>query len=79
MYDQLKELLVRISYLNPVNPDYWLGRVRHFFNRYELRAGEVSIIRGICRQVNWYGRKCYQEGRDNSPSCEPADAEWKTA
>ena len=75
MYDQLKELLVRISYLNPDNPDYWLGRVRHFLNRYQLRAGEVSIIRGICRQVNWYGRKCYQDGRDNCRTGGPADAE----
>jgi tRNA/rRNA methyltransferase len=28
----------------------------------QLRAREVSIIRGICRQINWYGKKCYQDG-----------------
>ncbi|MCK4470124.1 MAG: RNA methyltransferase [Desulfobacterales bacterium] len=57
MYDQLKDILVRINYINPENPDYWLDKLRHFFNRMQLRAKEVSIIRGICRQIDWYGRK----------------------
>lgn len=62
MYDQLKEILVRINYINPENPDYWMNKLRRFFTRLELRAREVSIIRGICRQIDWYGRKCYKEG-----------------
>jgi len=62
MYAQLKEVLVRISYINPENPDYWMNNLRRFFNRYSLRAREVSIIRGICRQVDWYGGKRYQDG-----------------
>lgn len=57
MYDQLKDILVRINYINPENPDYWLDKLRRFFNRMQLRAKEVSIIRGICRQIDWYGRK----------------------
>lgn len=62
MYDQLKEILVRIDYINPENPDYWMNKLRHFFTRLEFRAREVSIIRGICRQIDWYGRRCYKEG-----------------
>jgi len=62
MYDQLKEILVRINYINPENPDYWMNKLRRFFTRLELRAREVSIIRGICRQIDWYGKKCYKEG-----------------
>lgn len=62
MYEQVKEILVRISYINPENPDYWMGKLRHFFSRLQLRAKEVSVIRGICRQINWYGNKCYQDG-----------------
>jgi len=64
MYDQLKEILVRIDYINHENPDYWMNRLRRFFNRIQLRAGDVSIIRGICRQVNWYSNKCYEDGRN---------------
>lgn len=63
MYAQLEEILVRISYINPENPGYWMNKLRHFFNRIQLRAKEVSIIRGICRQINWYGAKCYRDGK----------------
>jgi len=62
MYEQVKDILVRINYINPENPDYWMNKVRFFFSRLNLRAGEVSIIRGICRQINWYNRKCYLDG-----------------
>jgi tRNA/rRNA methyltransferase len=62
MYDQVKEILVRINYIQPENPDYWMNKLRHFFSRMQLRAGEVSIIRGICRQINWYAGKCHADG-----------------
>ena len=62
MYEQLRDILVRIHYLNPENPDYWLHKLRQFFTRLELRAREVSIIRGIIRQVNWYSEKRYRDG-----------------
>lgn len=67
MYDQLKDILVRIDYILPENPDYWMNKLRLFFSRIPLRAREVSIIRGICRQVNWYGKKCYEDGRKGNP------------
>jgi tRNA/rRNA methyltransferase len=62
MYDQLKEILVRINFLNPENPEYWLNNIRQFFSRLPLRAKEVNLVRGICRQINWYGKKCYEDG-----------------
>ena len=64
MYDQLKDILVRINYINPENPNYWMIKLRDFFNRVQLRAREVSVIRGICRQINWYGNKRFQDGKD---------------
>ena len=66
MYDQLKDILVRIGYVNPENPDYWISKLRHFFTRLQLRAKEVNIIRGICRQIDWYGKKCYHEGKQEN-------------
>jgi tRNA/rRNA methyltransferase len=63
MYEQVKDILVRINYVNPENPDYWMNKLRYFFSRLNLRAREVSIIRGICRQINWYNRKCYLDGK----------------
>ena len=67
MYEQIKDILVRINYIQPENPDYWMNKLRHFFSRLQLRAGEVSIIRGICRQINWYAGKCHQDGVQGLP------------
>ncbi|MBS3732948.1 MAG: RNA methyltransferase [Desulfobacterales bacterium] len=63
MYDQLKDSLVRINFIQPDNPDHWMDRFRRFFSRLPLRAAEVTIIRGICRQINWYAAKCYKDGK----------------
>ena len=64
MYDQLKKILIRIDFINRENPDYWMNNMRRFFNRLPLRAKEVRIIRGICRQIDWYAKKCYQDGKE---------------
>ena len=65
MFDQLREILVRISFINSENPDYWLNNLRRFFTRLQLRAGEVAIIRGLCRQVDWYAEKRFRDGLDD--------------
>jgi tRNA/rRNA methyltransferase len=67
MYAQLKDILVRINYIQPENPDYWMNKLRHLFTRIQLRAGDVSIIRGICRQIDWYARKCHRDGAQGAP------------
>jgi tRNA/rRNA methyltransferase len=55
MYVQLKETLQAIGFLNPENPDYWMMHIRRLFARTTLHAREVKIVRGICRQIEWYG------------------------
>ena len=65
MYAQLKDVLMRISFINPDNPDYFMSNLRRFFSRMQLRAKEVTIIRGICRQIDWYGKYCFQKGLEN--------------
>jgi tRNA/rRNA methyltransferase len=67
MYEQIKDILVRINYIQPENPDYWMNKLRHYFNRIQLRAGEVSMIRGIGRQIQWYAGKCYRDGARGEP------------
>ncbi|PKN18258.1 MAG: rRNA methyltransferase [Deltaproteobacteria bacterium HGW-Deltaproteobacteria-6] len=56
MYQQIKELLAEIGFLNPENPEYWMLDIRRFFARSGLLSREVKIIRGICRQMEWYAR-----------------------
>jgi tRNA/rRNA methyltransferase len=62
MYEDLTASLVQIGYMNPENPGYWMIRIRRFFSRLSLHAGETSIIRGICRQIGRYGDKRYNDG-----------------
>ncbi|MFW5908037.1 MAG: RNA methyltransferase [Desulfosalsimonas sp.] len=71
MYAQLKDTLVRIGVIQSENPDHWLDRFRRFFSRLPLRASEVSLIRGICRQIDWYAGKCYRDGK-NGKKPDPA-------
>ena len=54
MYDHLRQVLMKIGFTNPQNPEHWMLNVRRFFSRLPLRAREVRIIRGICRQIDWY-------------------------
>ncbi len=56
MYGQIKTMLAQIGFLNPENPDYWMMHLRRFFTRAGLLSREVKIIRGICRQLEWYAR-----------------------
>lgn len=56
MYGQLTDVLTRIGFINPENPDYWMMNVRRFLSRIRLYSKEVQILRGICRQIDWYGR-----------------------
>ncbi|MBW1742037.1 MAG: RNA methyltransferase [Deltaproteobacteria bacterium] len=57
MYEQLKESLVNINFINDENPDYWMQHVRRFFSRIGMRARDVKMIRGMCRQIEWYGSR----------------------
>lgn len=54
MYEHLKETLTKINFINPENPDYWMMNLRRFFGRLRLRARDIQVIRGICRQIDWY-------------------------
>ena len=56
MYAHIKELLLSINYIYPENPESSLASIRNLFSRLHLTARDVKIIRGICRQVELYGR-----------------------
>jgi tRNA/rRNA methyltransferase len=62
MYAQLKAVLVNIDFINPENPDYWMQHIRRFFSRIDMRARDVRMIRGICRQIEWYGSRNVDKG-----------------
>jgi tRNA/rRNA methyltransferase len=42
MYEHLKETFIKINFINPDNPDYWMQSIRRFFSRIGLRARDVK-------------------------------------
>ncbi|PIE71662.1 MAG: rRNA methyltransferase [Deltaproteobacteria bacterium] len=62
MFGHLKTTFETIGFVRDGNPDYWLIRMRRFFGRNPVRASEVQLVRGICKQVLWYANKRYKDG-----------------
>jgi len=51
--DDLREALVGIGYLNPANPEAILAELRALLTRAGPTPREVSLLRGLARQVRW--------------------------
>jgi len=56
MYDHMQKALTDIGYLDPQNPEHFIGNFRRIFNRAGLTSEDVQTIRGIFRKLNWYIR-----------------------
>jgi tRNA/rRNA methyltransferase len=54
MYAMLQDTLVKINFISHQNPEHWMFNVRRLFARHGLRAREAQVIKGICRQIDWY-------------------------
>ena len=65
MYGHLREVLMKIGFLNPQNPEHWMTNIRRFLSRLPLRAREVKVIRGVCRQIDWYSEQVEKKGKEN--------------
>lgn len=56
LYRHGREVLLRIGFLHENNPDRILRVLRRIFGRIGLESREVSILRGVLRQMDWYAR-----------------------
>jgi len=54
MYEHLRDVLMKIGFIDRQNPEHWMLNIRRFLSRLPLRAREVKVIRGVCRQIDWY-------------------------
>ena len=52
MYGELEVFFSEIDFVNPEKPDHWLSHLRRFFNRFQLRAGEVRLIRTMVSHIS---------------------------
>ena len=57
MYAMLQETLLKINFIPHQDPEHWMFNVRRLFYRHGLRAREAQVIKGICRQIDWYTGK----------------------
>lgn len=53
---ELRRALLDIGYLDPLNPDHILAELRRLAARAGLTQREVTLLRGLARQVSWAGR-----------------------
>ncbi|OCQ96352.1 RNA methyltransferase [Oscillatoriales cyanobacterium USR001] len=52
-YQQLEALLLKVGYLYPHTAPSRMEKFRRLFNRAYPSSAEVSMLRGIFRQINW--------------------------
>ncbi|WP_353932311.1 RNA methyltransferase [Okeanomitos corallinicola TIOX110] len=52
-YQELESLLLSIGYLYPHTAASRMEKFRHLYNRAHLKTGEVGMLRGILKQVQW--------------------------
>jgi len=58
MFQHMRDVLLRIEYLNPQNPDHVLRNYRRILGRAALSEKEVRILRGLFNQIdNYSGNK----------------------
>ncbi len=69
-YRDLEELLAEGGFLDPKNHSGPMGQLRRLFHRAIPTVKEVKLLRGVCRQLRWWGRR---------PTCEEKIPELEEA
>ncbi|MFP4109235.1 MAG: RNA methyltransferase [Desulfonatronovibrio sp.] len=57
LHQNIQDALLRISFLQPDNPDYFMMPLKRFLARTDLRINEYNLLMGICRQIRWAAGK----------------------
>ena len=57
LVDVARDLLLRAGYLNPQQPEHVLGELRRLLGRCRPTSREVSLLLGLCAQLDWAGRQ----------------------
>ena len=67
MYIHMEEMLLRIGFLDENSPKRMMAVLRRVLGRARLNTREVQVIRGICRQINWYVGQVRTQGSERNP------------
>jgi tRNA/rRNA methyltransferase len=57
MYSQLESALLEIGFLHPQNSQHMMFALRRLLGRAGLESEDVGMLRGVARQIAWYGKK----------------------
>ena len=57
LYLHGREVLLRVGFLDPQNPDRILRVLRRVLGRAGLDSREVAVFRGILRRMDWYAHR----------------------
>jgi tRNA (cytidine32/uridine32-2'-O)-methyltransferase len=60
--DDLREALLAVEYLNPAAPERVMAELRGLLLRAEATPREITLLRGIARQVRWAGGRIAKGG-----------------
>ncbi len=66
LYDQMRQTLLAIGFLDPRNPGHIMRAMRRLLGRQGMTSREVRLLRGLLSQVDWLereGRAARQPGR----------------
>ena len=66
MFQQLEQTLDRIGFFPHGNPFMVMRTLRNLFGRSGLTPREIRILRGICRQVDWFAKTGSATGPNSS-------------
>ncbi len=56
MFERLQEAFLEIGFLHRDNPEHIMYAFRRFLGRAQLEERDVSILLGLARQIEWFGR-----------------------
>jgi TrmH family RNA methyltransferase len=68
--DEIRDALLAVNYLNPASPQLILSELRALLLRASVTSREVSLLRGMARQIRWAGDQIAlaRTGHDNRGS-----------
>lgn len=66
MFEQLEDALGRIGFLSEDNPDHIMATLRAMLTRAGLDPREVSVMRGIARQIDWFANGGHEVAREKA-------------
>jgi tRNA/rRNA methyltransferase len=70
LYQHARTVLLRVGFLDPQNPDRILRVLRRLLGRAGPDSREVTILRGILRQMDWYADQDKgQRAKDKGQGC----------